>query len=196
MLGLAAVLVIGLGRGEWVRRSQLGDAETAGVLPTEIAATVQTFFSQPDYELPRVSSVPAELTAWLLEQGAPASFELPPAFANLSSFGCRVFDVQGERVYLICFFLDGAGDAAAEGMMKKQMVVTAPDGTMMKKDRPLVHLVFAPRSAFREAPRPGSRVQLPPSGDWNFQLWSEQDLVYLVAGTLPADRLAELAAAN
>jgi hypothetical protein len=196
ILGLAALLVIGWGLGEWVRRTQFRDATPARILPEQIAATVQAFFSQPDYELPQVSSVPAELAAWLRGQGAPASFVLPPAFANLSSFGCRVFDIQGERVYLICFFLDGAGDPAVDGMMKKQMVVTAPDGTMMKKDRPLVHLVFAPRSAFREAPSPGSRVQLPPSGDWNFQTWSGEGLVYLVAGTISADRLAEFAAAN
>lgn len=144
-----------------------------------------------------MSSVPGELTAWLRTQGAPASFELPPAFANLSSFGCRVFDVQGERVYLICFFLDGgASDPAAGGMMKKQMVVTGPDGTMMKKDRPLVHLVFAPRSAFRNPPRPGTRVPLPPSGDWNFQMWSTDQMVYLVAAAAPAERLLELAATN
>lgn len=197
LLGLAALLVVGLGLVELARRNKSVDAQPARILPTEVAAVVKTFFSQPGYELPRVSAVPGELTAWLRAQGAPASFALPPAFAKLSSFGCRVFDVQGERVYLICFFLDDAGsDPAAGGMMKKQMVVTAPDGTMMKKDRPLVHLVFAPRAAFREPPRPGALVQLPPSGDWNFRVWAQDDLVYLVAAAAPADRLAKFTATN
>jgi hypothetical protein len=191
ILGLAALLVLGLGVSEVARRWVKQEKGAVGILPKDVAATVQTFFSQPNYELPRVSSVPAELSAWLRTQGAPASFELPPAFANLSSFGCRVFDVSGERVYLMCFFLDGAApDPAANGMMKKQMVVTAPDGTMMKKDRPLVHLLFAPRSAFREPPKPGTPVQLPPSGDWNFYAWSKDDLVYLVAAAAPAETVA------
>jgi hypothetical protein len=197
LIGLAALLVVCLGLAEMSRRIQRNALPQHGVLPMEVAATVQEFFSQPDYQLPRVSSVPGELTEWLRAQGAPASFELPPAFANLPSFGCRVFDVHGERVYLICFFLDGgAADGAAEGMMKKQMVVTAPDGTMMKKDRPLVHLVFAPRSAFRDPPVPGTTVPLPARGDWNFQTWSTDEVVYLVAAAAPAERLRDLAAAN
>jgi hypothetical protein len=196
LLGLAAVLVIGLGLAEGVRRFERARPLPGGVLPVEVAATVKEFFSRPDYELPQVSATPGELTKWLRGQGAPAAFELPPAFANLASFGCRVFDVQGERVYLICFFLDGATDNAAAGMMRKQMVVTAPDGSMMKKDRPLVHLVFAPRTAFRDPPRPGTRVQLPPAGDWNFRSWSTDSLVYLIAATAPAERLAELSRSN
>jgi hypothetical protein len=77
--------------------------------------------------------------------------------------------------------------------LKKEMVVTAPDGTMMKKNRPLVHLVVAPRAAFRDAPVPGSRVRLPVAGEWNFEVWSQDDQVYLVAAAVPAGRIAELA---
>jgi hypothetical protein len=195
MLALAAVVVLGFGVFGLTKRGVTRNS--TGVLPETVAEVVKSFFSQPDYELSRVSSVPEELAEWLRSQGAPASFELPQKFASLPSFGCRVFDVEGERVYLICFFLDGAADdSTAAGMMKKQMVVTAPDGTMMKKDRPLVHLVFAPRAAFRDPPAPGARVQLPSNGDWKSYAWSEGELVYLVVSTISSSDLEQFAAAN
>jgi hypothetical protein len=103
---------------------------------------------------------------------------------------------DGERVFLLCFFLDvSPAELASGAMIKKEMAVTGPDGSMMKKSRPLVHLVFAPRSAFQEPVAPGTRVSLASRGEWNFQTWSQDDIVYLVAGTIPPERLVALARA-
>jgi hypothetical protein len=162
-----------------------------GIRPQDVGAAVQAFFSQPEYQLTRVSTNPNDLTQWLREQGAPGSFTLPAAMAALPSFGCRVLDVRGQRVYLICFFLDVTpAELAAGGMIKNEMVVTAPDGTMMKKTRPLVHLVVAPGSTFREPPQPGERVRFSGTGEWNFEAWSQDGVVYVAAGAVPRERLA------
>lgn len=197
-LGAAAALVVGLGLvsvtrfGGWTPPN-----EVRRILLHDAAGAVVSFFSQPGYQLPKVSANPAELQQWLREQGGPASFRIPKSMAALPSYGCHVLDVRGQRVYLICFFLDVSAVELTPGGMpiKKEIVVTAPDGTMMKKDRPLVHLVVAPRGAFRTVPKQGSRVQLPAAGAWNFQTWSEDDLVYLVAAAAPPERVEALAQA-
>jgi hypothetical protein len=67
---------------------------------------------------------------------------------------------------------------------------------MMKKNRPLVHFVVAPRAAFRETPKPGTRVALAGIGEWNFQTWSQDDLVYVLAANTPPERLATIAGAR
>jgi hypothetical protein len=162
-----------------------------GIRPQEVGAAVQLFFSQPAYQLTQESSNPSDLTQWLRAQGAPASFTLPRAMAALPSFGCRVLEVRGQRVYLICFFLDVTpAELAAGGMIKSEMVVTAPDGTMMKKNRPLVHLVVAPAGTFRDPPQPGTRVRFSGTGEWNFETWSQDGVVYVAAGAIPPERLA------
>src|SRR5688572_14174125 len=162
LFAAAAVVVIGLGIYSGVRAWRGGRPGGPGMIaPADVAAAVANYFSRPEYQLARVSADPADLARWLRENGAPASFSVPRALAALPSFGCQVHDVNGQRVYLICFFLDvSAAEVAAGGMVKKEMVVTAPDGTMMKKNRPLVHFVVAPRAAFRETPKPGTRVAL------------------------------------
>jgi hypothetical protein len=163
--------------------------------PQDVASEVARYFSQPGYQLPRVSAEPRELVQWLRSQGAPASFALPPILAAMPSFGCHVLDVRGRRVFLICFFPDVTpAELAAGGMIKSEMVVTAPDGTTMKKNRPLVHLLFAPREIFREPPAPGARVALPSIGPWAFQSWARDSLVYVLAGDTTPERVAALAA--
>jgi len=193
-LSAAAALVLGAGLlggfGAWHR----GSNHASRIVSQDAAAAVMRHFASPDYQLAEVSADPAVLTRWLRDHGAPASLAVPPAMAGLASFGCQVLEAQEKRVYLICFFLDVPAVPPTPGSMpiKKEMVVTAPDGSMMKKNRPLVHLVVAPRSAFRDAPAPGTRVNLPPSGEWNFTTWSSGDVVYLVAATAPAERIADL----
>jgi hypothetical protein len=159
LLVAAALIVTGLGLYSIVR-TQLGDrSPLQRIVPGEAAAAIAGYFSQPGYQLARVSANPSELAQWLRANGAPPSFAIPRPLLDMPSFGCHVLDVRGQRVFLICFFPDvSPAELAAGGMIKNEMVVTAPDGTMMKKTRPLVHLVFAPRDAFREPPAPGTRV--------------------------------------
>jgi hypothetical protein len=194
-LAAAAAVVIGLAiQGGATRFAREDSAVVAqGIVPQDAAAAVIAHFSQPDYQLGAVSAEHAALAKWLRDQGGPASLAIPRAMSGLPSFGCQVLEARGQKVFLICFFLDVSPAEVAPGSMpvKREMVVTAPDGTMMKKNRPLVHLVVAPRAAFRAAPAPGTRVNLAPTGDWNFQVWSQGDLVYMVAAAAPAGRLAE-----
>lgn len=191
----AAVVVLGL---SWfglrpAAESPRGPAN--GIRPEDVGAAVARFFSAPDYRLAQVSGNPAELLGWLKAQGAPTAFTVPGGMVGLPSFGCQVLEVSGQRVYLICFFLDVTpAELAAGGMIKSEMVVTSPDGTMMKKNRPLVHLVVAPAGAFRDPPDVGSRVRFAGTGEWNFEAWSQDGLVYVAAATAPAARVAAAAA--
>ena len=193
-LGAAAALAIGLAIYGGLARFRGGDSSRIGA--RDAATAVVDYFSAPGYQLPAVSPDRAVLKKWLRDHGAPRDFTIPPAMAGLPAFGCQVLGTHGQKVFLMCFFLDGVpAEAGAAGAMppKQEMVVTAPDGTMMKKKRPLVHLVVAPRAVFRDAPAPGSHVKFSATGGWNFETWSQGDLVYLIAAAAPGERLAELA---
>lgn len=190
----AAVVVLGAAWLGLRPGAKFAPEPLAGIRPDEVGAAVERFFAPPDYRLSQISGNPAELMQWLKAQGAPPSFTLPAGLVNLPSFGCQVLNVQGQRVFLICFFLDVTpAELAAGGMIKAEMVVTAPDGTMMKKNRPLAHLVVAPASTFRSPPAAGTRVRFAGTGEWNFESWSQDGLVYLVAAAAPADKVAAAA---
>lgn len=192
----AAIVAVGIvgGVAKFGGKTPAGDSRR--IAAQDAAAAVVSYFSLPDYQLPLVSADRAVLEKWLREHGGPANLAVPAAMAGLPTFGCQVLDVRGQKIFLICFFLDTTpADLAASGGMpiKKEMVVTAPDGTMMKKNRPLVHLVVASRAAFRDAPKAGERVRFAAAGEWNFETWVQADLVYLVAAVAPGERLAKLA---
>lgn len=159
---------------------------------SEAAAAVVAHFAPADYTIAEMSPDRAVLERWLREQGGPAAIEVPVAMRGLQPFGCQVLGARGQKVFLICFFLDSVPLAPGEMPIKKEMVVTAADGTMMKKNRALVHLVVAPRAAFRDAPVAGARVQPVAGEGWSFEAWTRGDLVYLAGSTVPADKLAEL----
>jgi hypothetical protein len=161
-----------------------------------ITDAVREFFSGPGYQLDRISANRAELTDWLRRNGGPDDFAVPPALAGLTSYGCEVLEVRGQKVFLICFLLEAPPPAAAGAMPeKKMMTVINPDGTMMKKAVPLVHLIVAPKSRFAADPLTGERVVLSAGGEWHFTTWTHGDQCYLAAGAVPADRLAALTAA-
>lgn len=190
----AAVVVLGAAWLGLRPGAKFAPEPLAGIRPDEVGAAVERFFAPPDYRLSQVSGNPAELMQWLKAQGAPPSFTLPAGLTNLPSFGCQVLDVQGQRVFLICFFLDVTpAELAAGGMIKVETVVTAPDGSMMKKNRPLAHLVVAPARTFRSPPVAGTRVRFAGTGEWNFETWSQDGLVYLVAAAAPAEKVAAAA---
>jgi hypothetical protein len=190
----AAIAVTGLvGLGLWQRTGKTHASAVALIQPQDIGAEIVRYFAPTGYTLSKVSANPDELVAWLQAQGAPAGLTLPPNMARLPSFGCQVLEVQGRRVFLICFFLDVTAAELAGGMIKPEMVVTAPDGTMMKKNRPLVHLVVADAGAFRDPPKPGAHVQFSGTGDWKFETWSQAGILYVAGTTAAGDRLSEVA---
>ncbi len=186
------MLALGLwGAGGYFR----GQAGPPVIATKAVADAVADYFSTPDYQLSQVSPDRRVLVDWLREHGGPDVFEVPTAMAGLSSYGCQVLDVQGQKVFLICFLLDPPAPGIPAGTMpeKKMMITTSPDGQMMKKTLPLVHLVVAARGQFSTLPKPGERIVLPGKADWHFATWTLGDQVYIAAGALSADKLASLA---
>ncbi len=190
----AAVVILGLGifgANAYVRHQ-------TRLIPLEaVAGAVVDYFSDPNYVLPQVSADRRTLVEWLRQRGGPANIEVPAGLAALPSYGCQVLQVQGQQVYLICFLLDAPPANATAGAMpeKKVMVTVGPDGQMMKKTRPLVHLMVVPKGKFAGTPKPGERLMLSANGDWNFTVWAQGDQVYIAAATVSAERLTGLVSA-
>ena len=195
----AAIMLLGLG-GFGVAgyfRERNGTPATPRITPYAVAAAVVSYFSDPNYQLPQVSGDRDVLVGWLRQHGGPADFKVPSAMAGLSSYGCQVLEVQGQKVFLICFLLDAPPTNTPPGTMpeKKMMVTVGSDGRMMKKSVPLVHLVVIPRSKLTLDPKAGERLVLSAGGEWNYSAWTQGDQVYVAAAALPADRLAGLVGA-
>lgn len=192
---MAAAAVLVLGGLWWGSSTFLRNHNSSPQIASEaVARSVAAYFAPMDYQLPLVSTDRNALVDWLKARGGPANFEVPPALARLSSYGCQVLDVEGRKVYLICFLLETPppGAAAGDMPMKKTMMVATPDGQMMKKTVPLVHLVVADRRDFQASPAVGERVPAPLTGEWHYATWTRGDQVYVIAGAVPADRLAGL----
>ena len=195
-MAAAASVILGLGifGATTYLRQRSDQPASPRITSAAVASAVVSYFSNPNYQLPQVSADRGVLVEWLRQQGGPANFAVPPAMAGLSSYGCQVLEVQGQKVYLICFLLDTPAAAVPTGAMpeKKMMAVVGPDGQMMKKTRPLVHLVVAPGGIFSQTPTSGQRIVLPATQDWNFATWKQGDQVYIAAAAVPADHLAGL----
>ena len=196
---MAAAAVVLLGLGIFGAASYFrGPSRSPLVAVQSIAATVVATLSDPSHQLPVVSSDREVLMEWLRQRGGPGNFEVPAAMKALSSVGCQVVEVQGQSVYVLCFFLDTPSADAPAGMTSegKDRVAAGTAGPMMKKARPLVHLMVVSKALFSTPPRPGDPVVLPLNGTWNFATWTRGDLVYVAAAALPVDQLAVLVAAN
>ena len=181
--GLAAAAAIGVGVLAGLSLRETAPLHSVEQLATfDVASAVVSFFAQPEPVLGQISNDRNALKQWLASQGSPTAFEFPTAIAQLESFACQVLDVRGQRVSLICFFLD----ENAGGMTK----ATAPASRgVQTKPRPLVHLLAAPRSAFRDPPEPGERVRLDPVGDWKFVSWARGEVVFVAASDAPVELL-------
>ena len=192
----AAAVILGLGVYGTTSyfRNRTGQVESPRITANAVAGAVVRYFSDPNYQLPQVSADRHVLVEWLRQHGGPADFNVPPAMSGLSSYGCQVLEVRGQKVFLICFLLDAPLANTPPGTMpvKKMMVTVGPDGQMMKKTRPLAHLVVAPKAIFSEPPQPGARIVVPATAEWNFSAWTQGDQVYVAVAALPADRLNAL----
>lgn len=198
-MAVAAGIILGLGifGASTYFRGRIGPLGTPRIATTEVARAVVSYFSDPNYQLSQVSADRGVLVEWLRLHGGPSTFQVPPALARLSSYGCQVLNVQGQNVYLICFLLDTPLANTPPGAMpaKKMMITVGPAGQMMKKSVPLVHLMVAPKAGFIDPPKPGERIVLPATGEWNFTTWTQGDQVYVAAAAMPAERLSSLVAA-
>ena len=157
------------------------------------------FFSEPDYRLDKISVDQPELMAWLKTQGAPSALRVPENLSPLANLGCRVLEVDGRKVYILCFYLDGIPTDEDGNPMpgKRQMVVDSPDAPadapVMMKPAALIHLVALPRDQFDHAPQVGDPVELSREGDWSFAIWANADVVYVAASPIEMERFQELA---
>ena len=108
-----------------------------------------------------------ELRTVLVQRGAPANLRIPASLQALENAACQVVDVQGQKVYLACFWrVAGEGRGLPE----------------------LVHLVVARRGDFRNPPASG-KPQLSERDGWGFASWTEGDIVYMIAAATPLDTL-------
>jgi hypothetical protein len=159
----ASILVVATIAMWWLPQ---GLPQRGGVSYRTFAPRVVAFFGTPP-ELPKRSQNPDELRAWLLAQGAPADFQIPPKLRALKSFGCQVVDVHGRPAYLTCFWAE-----------KKPGV---DDGS-------LVHLFVARREDFQDAPQSGA-PQFRELNGWSFAAWSDGDVIYTMAENAPLEKL-------
>jgi hypothetical protein len=160
LLALAASVVLAVGLAIWWPRGS--ERVSFAALPPRIVE----FFGTPP-ELPKRSQNPEELHAWLLAQGAPADFTIPPKMRGLESLGCQVVDVQGRPAWLTCFWRE-----------KK------PDGSGGE----LVHLWAVRRTDFKNGP-PTASPQYHEESGWSFASWTEGDMMYTVATHAPMEML-------
>jgi hypothetical protein len=107
----------------------------------------------------------------------PSPLEVHSDLTVLDRLGCHVLEVDGQHVYIMCFYLDGVPrDANGVAMPGKKPMMTAAAPSdpiavapaapppMMKKPTTLVHLVSIPRAKFKNAPLAGDPVQRSSSG--------------------------------
>ncbi len=120
----------------------------------DVAAYVATDFTLQT-ETPRLEEARARLARL---GGAPA-FTLPKGMSGIPTFGCRVVDIRGHKVSLVCF--------------------DAPAGEL--------HLFTLDRRAIL-AP-PGAAPEFGARAGWQTASWSDDRFVYVLASDMPESRL-------
>ncbi len=168
-------------RSQWTRVLQLaaGIAVFAGLAGWWLRESHRTSFAAvPDRIIEffatkqKVDPAPSskdELRALLVQRGAPTNLRIPASLQPLENAACQVVDVQGQKVYLACFWrVAGEGRGLPE----------------------LVHLVVARRGDFRNAPA-SDKPQLSEHDGWAFASWSEGDIAYTLAAAAPLETLRQ-----
>lgn len=100
-----------------------------------------------------INTDPKELQRWLAAHRGPHDFDLPSGLAAKSSVGCQVFNIQGNKVSLICFQLD---------------------------DQRVVHYFVMERSELINPPPVGQPVTIEENGT-SFVAWSDKHRSYVLA---------------
>lgn len=105
-----------------------------------------------------------ELKTLLAGVKSPVPVNLPKNFDPLESLGCKTFEAAGHRASVICFKLDGHGEA---------------------------HLVVFNQPDLEKAP-PQHQPVFEVQGDWQIVTWSDGAKSYLVATKAPESALRKL----
>ena len=190
----AALIALCLGATLW----RVTPAETPGTLITtaDVQHAIAHYFAFPERPLSRHDSNPVTLQQWLQTKQAPADFALPGSLKKAQSIGCRVLQVKGRQVSLICFYADSvqpamrlsAGRATYSGFGRAWTFVFGPP-------RPMIHLVTASRSDFTEPPEPGMLVRPESLDGWRFVMWTVGDKVFVAASDHPDVAIEQIVSA-
>jgi hypothetical protein len=109
----------------------------------------------------------ADIKTLLSQTNSPAPVHLPSNFDALKSLGCKTFEAAGHRASVICFNLNGYGEA---------------------------HLVVLNRHDLEKAPSQ-HQPTFEGHGEWQVVTWSDGAQSYLVATKAPESALRQLFAA-
>lgn len=107
---------------------------------------------------------PAPLVDWLREHAAPVPAAMPTALAAQATFGCKMIDVGGRKVSLICFNLGGEDQAHLFTTVRAGLKIEPPEG----------HPIFGKKH------------------HWNLASWRSGDEVHMLATQMDETRLRAL----
>ncbi len=108
-----------------------------------------------------MTSDPEQIQRWLKEHGGPHDFTAPTGLTSQMRLGCQVLDINGNKVSLVCFQIEGGQ---------------------------LVHLLVMDRRRLADPPVIGKPIMLQ-EGELAFATWSEGDRTYVLASKIGADEL-------
>ncbi|MEO6005065.1 MAG: hypothetical protein ABIZ04_07995 [Opitutus sp.] len=193
-LSAAAALVLCVGAA----MLRVGSAKSPTVLitATDVQQAVMHYFAFPERPLSSHSGNPVALQHWLQTKQAPADFTLPGSLKAAQSIGCRVLNVQGRQVSLMCFYADSVQPGAAGPPGRALYSAVGRAWTfVLGAPRPMIHLIVASRSDFQAPPEPGALVRLNPREGWRFVAWTVGEKVFFAASAHPNVAIEEIVSA-
>jgi len=111
------------------------------------------------------SSDMKDMQAWLADAKAPSQFSVPPKLDAMKPLGCRSFEVDGNKVSLLCYKLRDGKTEAHLFVVDRKMIENAPPENVPS---------FAQKSG------------------WSMAFWSDATNVYILASKTDPDTLKEL----
>ena len=191
---MAAVVALCLGATLW----RVTPAETPGTLITtaDVQHAISHYFAFPERPLSRRDSNPVSLQKWLETKHAPADFALPGSLKKAQSIGCRVLNVHGRQVSLICFYADSVQpNVASTGGRATYSALGRAWTFVFGPPRPMIHLVTASRSDFKDPPAPGGLVRAESIDGWRFVTWTVGEKVFVAASDHPDVAIEQIVSA-
>jgi hypothetical protein len=158
LLAAAAVVAILCVAGTFWRVANYGPVDQS-----DYAESAVSELGDKGPDLAMLSTDHDKVKAWLKQQDAPLG-HMPPKFASIPSIGCQRYVIHGHTVSLICFTLDGGGEA---------------------------HLFMVDKNALNDPPGENG-LQFGNVKGWNVAAWSDDRMTYMVATQESLDTLKGL----
>lgn len=157
-LAAAAAIVLFAGLGFLALRPDTKPFTVASVT-TEIGRLQR----EERISLGAMTSDPEQIQRWLKEHDGPHDFAAPTRLTSQMRLGCQVLEINGNKVSLVCFQIEGGQ---------------------------VVHLLVMDRRRLADPPAIGKPVVLQ-EGELAFATWSEGDRTYVMAGRGSAESLRQ-----